>query len=92
MFKDMCRLYINSFAQIVYITRNPKDVSVSMYFFYQAVTRYGYRGTFQEFYKLFCNGTGELIFEQTPYYSMYFRLKRSQILTNTIRKGIMHIA
>ena len=50
--------YIYSLFQIVYIARNPKDVSVSYYHFIRMLTYANYKGQFPDFFNSCINGRG----------------------------------
>ena len=44
--------------QVIYIARNVKDVTVSLFHFYQMITNASYTGTFDDFLGIFDDGTG----------------------------------
>ena len=47
--------------QIIYIMRNGKDVSVSLYHFMKFMKYFQFSGTFEDFYQDFFEGKGMLI-------------------------------
>ncbi|TRY59428.1 hypothetical protein DNTS_001144 [Danionella cerebrum] len=48
-------------AKVIYITRNPKDVAVSFFYFYKMASFLDDPGTFGEFIDTFLAGNGELL-------------------------------
>ena len=46
-------------SKVIYITRNPKDVSVSYFHFVKLNTQSGFVGKFENFLKMFMEGNGK---------------------------------
>lgn len=47
---------IENKAKLIYVTRNPKDLLMSLYTFQKSIVSDEYEGTFEDFFNLFING------------------------------------
>lgn len=56
---QMIFVYKWYFLQVIYVARNPKDVSVSYFHFLQGLNKVGYRGTFEDFFMDFISDKGK---------------------------------
>ncbi|XP_011706111.1 PREDICTED: sulfotransferase 1C4-like, partial [Wasmannia auropunctata] len=52
---DLLPTVVNSTCKIIYVSRNPKDVVVSWYYFQKTITHISFQGTFGQFCNNFMN-------------------------------------
>ena len=73
---------INKNTKLIYVTRNPKDCCVSAFHFYQKEPNIGYKGDFNQFFKMFISGAiifGSYFDHVNDWYNAYINQKSLNI-------------